>query len=117
MTIEFQNSIRKLSFLCRLPDIKITSINRCTLCLFYHQSSHPSEALKPVMPSFFTKSKAFSLIMCPPTATFRSRTVINHLYIALSMESCFPTLSFCLFALISLDSYLLNISFVLNPVI
>ena len=27
MKIEFQNSIRRLSFLCRLPDIKIAWIN------------------------------------------------------------------------------------------
>ena len=29
--IEFENSITRLSFLCRLPDIKITWINPCYL--------------------------------------------------------------------------------------
>ena len=29
MKIEFENSIRRLSFLCRLPDIKIAWINPC----------------------------------------------------------------------------------------
>ena len=39
MKIKFKNSIRKLSFLCRLPDIKIAWINPRTYPLF--RSSHP----------------------------------------------------------------------------
>ena len=31
MKIEFENSIRRLSILCRLPDIKIAWINPCLL--------------------------------------------------------------------------------------
>ena len=31
MKIEFQNSIRRSSFLCRLPDIKIARINPCLI--------------------------------------------------------------------------------------
>ena len=31
MKIDFENSTRRLSFLCRLPDIKIAWINLCPL--------------------------------------------------------------------------------------
>ena len=33
MKIEFENSIRRLSFLCRLPDIKIAWVNLCRSCM------------------------------------------------------------------------------------
>ena len=39
MKIEFENSIRRLSILCRLPDIKITWINPCMYIYIYLMDS------------------------------------------------------------------------------
>ena len=37
MKIEFENSVTRLSFLCRLPDIKIASINS-RMCIVFNSS-------------------------------------------------------------------------------
>ena len=57
------------------------AVPKTTLCLLFHQSSHPFEALKSLksMLSSYAKSKAFSPMMYQPIGTFRSRAYINHL--------------------------------------
>ena len=69
----------------------------------FHLSTHPFNALKLAMSSFFTKPFTFSWRNNPLTGMLLDRADINYLKTTLSNCSYFPALTFFLFRLIIRD--------------
>ena len=66
MKIEFQNSIRRLTFLCSLPDIKIAWINSCnhnkTFC---KSASFSNQILEKLGDGFINGQQDFAVQKLP----------------------------------------------------